>query len=84
MDKWFKGILIGSLVLIAVGGMLAVTGGVFGGRESLDGLVAQGLLQISAAEKQDSGIVFNESFGIWSGDFSQRLDALPKAGAGFP
>ena len=82
MDKWFKGILIGSLVLIAVGGMLAVTGGVFGGRESLDGLVAQGLLQISAAEKQDSGIVFNESFGIWSGDFSQRLDALPKAGAG--
>lgn len=82
MKKWFKGILIAALVLIAAGGMLAVGGRMFGGQEGLDGLLAQGLLEVSAAEQEDSGIAFDGSHETLSGDFTQELDALPESGTG--
>lgn len=82
MNKWFKGILIAALVLIAAGGMLAVGGMMLGGQKSLDGLLAQGLLEVSAADNGDSGIVFDGRHEILSGDFTQELDALPESGSG--
>lgn len=82
MKKWFKGILIAALVLIAAGGMLAVGGRLFGGQEGLDGLLAQGLLEVSAADNGDSGIAFDGRYEILSGNFTQELGALPESGAG--
>lgn len=77
MNKWLKGILIAALVMIAAGGMLAIGGRMLGGQESMDGL-----LQVSAAEQEESGIAFDSSHEILSGDFTQELDALPESGTG--
>ena len=82
MKKWMKGTGIAALVMIAAGGILMLGGGLLGGRQGMEGLVARGLLQVSAAEKQESGIVFDSGHEIWSGEFTQKLDALPEDGAG--
>ena len=82
MNKWFKRILIASLVLIAAGGMLAVGGRMLGGQKGMEGMLAQGLLEVSAAEQSDSGIEFDNSHEILSGDFTQELETLPESGAG--
>ena len=79
MNKWFKRILIASLVLIAAGGMLAVGGRMLGGQKGMEGMLAQGLLEVSAAEQSDSGIEFDNSHEILSGDFTQELETLPES-----
>ena len=81
MNKWMKGILIGSAALIVGGGVLAAAGMMSGGQEGLDALAAGGLLQVSAAE-DGSGIVFDNSHQIWTSDFEETLEGLPEDGTG--